>query len=64
MARANSQWQSAAGRPVLAIFHGPHAYISPSWYESADVVPTWNYVAVHVSGVLRLIFCSFSRTAA
>ena len=53
MARANPQWQSAAGRPVLAIFSGPHAYISPTWYEAANVVPTWNYVAVHAHGILE-----------
>ena len=55
MARANGHWQTAADQQVLVIFHGPHAYISPSWYESANVVPTWNYVAVHVYGILRLI---------
>lgn len=55
MARANSHGQTAAGQRVLAIFHGPHAYISPSWYETANVVPTWNYVTVHVYGTLRLI---------
>ncbi len=55
MARANSQWQSATGQRVLAIFHGPHAYISPGWYESANVVPTWNYLAVHVYGTFRPI---------
>ena len=55
MARANSHGQTAVSQRVLAIFHGPHAYISPSWYESANVVPTWNYVAVHVYGTLRLI---------
>lgn len=55
MARANPQWQSASGRPVLAIFHGPHAYISPSWYEDQNVVPTWNYVAVHAVGTLRVV---------
>jgi transcriptional regulator len=55
MARANPQWESAAGQRVLAIFHGPHAYISPTWYEATNVVPTWNYVAVHVTGTLRLI---------
>jgi len=48
MARANPQWQSADNQSVLAIFHGPHAYISPTWYEAVNVVPTWNYVAVHV----------------
>jgi transcriptional regulator len=55
MARANPQWQSAAGQEVLAIFHGPHAYISPQWYEAPSVVPTWNYVAVHAYGRLELI---------
>ena len=55
VARANPQWQSAAGQQVLAIFSGPHAYISPSWYEAEQVVPTWNYVAVHAYGTLALI---------
>src|SRR5262245_15391422 len=55
MARANTQWREAAGQEVLAIFSGPHAYISPSWYEASQVVPTWNYIAVHVYGRLELI---------
>jgi transcriptional regulator len=55
MARANSQWQSAAGQPVLAVFGGPHAYISPTWYATERTVPTWNYVAVHASGCLEII---------
>jgi transcriptional regulator len=55
MARANSQWQQAGGQTVLAIFSGPHSYISPTWYEAEHVVPTWNYVAVHVYGQLRVI---------
>jgi len=55
MARANDQWQTAAEHRVLAIFHGPHAYISPTWYQAANVVPTWNYVAVHVTGTLHLV---------
>lgn len=50
MARANPQWRNLAGRPVLAVFSGPHTYISPTWYETLDV-PTWNYVAVHVHGI-------------
>lgn len=54
MARANPQWQSAAGE-VLAVFSGPHAYISPTWYEAENVVPTWNYVAVHAYGTFQLI---------
>ncbi len=58
VARANPQWQQAAGGPeALAIFHGPDAYISPSWYptkkETGKVVPTWNYVAIHAYGPLQ-----------
>lgn len=49
MARANPQWRQVEGE-VLAIFQGPHAYISPSWYEEPGLVPTWNYVAVHAYG--------------
>jgi transcriptional regulator len=55
MARANPQWQSADGQHVLAVFSGPHAYVSPSWYESENVVPTWNYVAVHAYGTFRAV---------
>ena len=55
MAKANRQWESAAGSEVLAIFAGPHAYISPSWYEEEKTVPTWNYVAVHAYGCLELV---------
>jgi len=54
-ARANTHWQTAAERTVLVVFHGPHAYVSPSWYAAQNVVPTWNYVAVHATGTLRLI---------
>jgi len=38
---------------VLAIFNGPHAYVSSGWYNHANV-PTWNYIAVHLSGKLRI----------
>jgi transcriptional regulator len=55
MARANPQWRQAAGQEVLAVFSGPHAYISPAWYEADDVVPTWNYVAVHAVGTLEVV---------
>lgn len=54
-ARANSHWQAAAGQRVLSIFHGPHAYVSPGWIAAQHVVPTWNYVAVHAYGTLRLV---------
>lgn len=55
MARTNPQWQHfLSGSEVLAIFQGPHAYISPSWYSSPGV-PTWNYAVVHLRGEARLI---------
>jgi len=54
MARANPQWKQADGRDVLTIFTGPHAYISPSWYDVKNAVPTWNYTAVHAYGTFRL----------
>jgi transcriptional regulator len=55
LARANPQWAAANGQDVLAIFAGPHAYISPTWYETEQVVPTWNYVVVHVYGRIQII---------
>lgn len=52
-ARANPHWRHAQGTESLAIFHGPHAYVSPSWYAApARMVPTWNYAAVHAHGTL------------
>jgi transcriptional regulator len=55
MARANPQWQDLArGDEALAVFTGPHGYISPSWYSQHPSVPTWNYVAVHAYGRARL----------
>lgn len=56
MARANPQWRSFdPGQEALVIFQGPHAYISPSWYDVELSVPTWNYASVHAYGVPRLI---------
>ena len=55
MARANPQWRFADGQEVLVVFHGPHSYVSPTWYQHEDTVPTWNYVAVHVSGVFKAV---------
>jgi transcriptional regulator len=55
MARANPHWEKADGKSVLAVFAGPHAYVSPTWYEADNVVPTWNYVAVHASGTFHAI---------
>ncbi len=56
MARANPQWPDfAGGEEALAIFQGPHAYVSPSWYTVSPAVPTWNYAVVHAYGVPRVI---------
>jgi len=60
LARANAQWRDFdSGVEALAIFTGPDHYISPSWYptkaENHRSVPTWNYIAVHAYGTLRLI---------
>jgi transcriptional regulator len=54
MARANPQWRHAECE-ALAVFSGPHAYISPTWYQEEATVPTWNYVAVHAHGRLRIV---------
>jgi transcriptional regulator len=58
MAKQNSQWTHfQKGPKVLAIFHGPHTYITPQWYSGVGKrdVPTWNYVSVHVTGRVRLV---------
>ena len=56
VARANPHGRTFDGAsPALAIFAGPHAYVSPSWYASRDVVPTWLYTAVHAYGKPRAI---------
>ena len=55
MARANPHWRCLDGATrALAVFSGPHAYVSPRWYER-EGVPTWNYVAVHAEGAPRLL---------
>ena len=54
LARANPQWRLPPIGDAMALFHGPDAYVTPSWYaskrEHGKVVPTWNYVAVHAYG--------------
>jgi transcriptional regulator len=56
VAGANPHVRALAGpAPALAIFRGPHAYVSPRWYAGSPNVPTWNYVAVHARGVPRRI---------
>ncbi len=55
VAAANPHARALDGARVLVIFHGPHTYISPTHYRSAGRVPTWNYIAVHASGIARVI---------
>jgi len=55
MARNNSQWKEFFDDEVLVVFSGPHAYVSPRWYEEEERVPTWNYAAVHAYGVPSVI---------
>ena len=56
LARANSHWQDFDGKKqAMAVFQGPHSYISPNWYVSSDLPPTWNYATVHAYGRPRTI---------
>src|SRR5687767_8611998 len=60
VARANPVWREfSRDVEALAIFQGPQAYVTPSWYptkqENGKVVPTWNYLVVHAYGTLRVI---------
>jgi transcriptional regulator len=59
VARANPLWREADGQPVLVVFQGPQAYISPNWYPSkaqhGKDVPTWDYTMVQAHGTLRAI---------
>jgi transcriptional regulator len=56
MARANPHWQRFADGHTLAVFHGPHAYVSPSWYTQPQrEVPTWNYATVHAHVAVEVI---------
>lgn len=56
MAKANQQWKHFSDElEVLAIFQGPHTYISPFNYERELNVPTWNYIAVHVYGTVSIM---------
>jgi transcriptional regulator len=55
ISKENPQWESfESDANVLAIFSGPHSYVSSSWYEKENV-PTWNYIAVHVYGKVKII---------
>ncbi|UWX53798.1 FMN-binding negative transcriptional regulator [Maribacter litopenaei] len=55
MSKANPQWKHFNETDeVLCIFNGPHSYVSSSWYAEEEV-PTWNYIAVHVYGQIRIL---------
>ena len=54
MARNNPQWKEFFDDEVLVVFSGPHAYVSPRWYEEKERVPTWNYAAVHAYGTVKV----------
>jgi len=56
LSRANTHWQQwFTQEQLLAIFQGPHCYVSPANYPQGEGVPTWNYTAVHMHGRARLI---------
>ncbi len=65
VARANDHWRALDGnQSSVAIFHGPHAYVSPTWYATSPAVPTWNYAVVHVCGKPKISTDpGFSRAA-
>jgi transcriptional regulator len=62
-AKANPQWRTLGDQTTLLMFGGPHAYVSPQWYEKAENVPTWNYMAVHAYGTARLMDSTTEREA-
>jgi transcriptional regulator len=55
MARNNPQWKEFFDDEVMVVFFGPHAYVSPRWYEEQERVPTWNYAAVHAYGIPKVV---------
>ncbi len=54
VAKANDHWRSLDDRPAAMVFNGPHCYVSARWYRERRLVPTWNYVTVHLHGKARL----------
>lgn len=55
LSKENPQWKNFnENEEVLAVFPGPHSYVSSSWYQHEEV-PTWNYIAVHVYGILQIM---------
>lgn len=64
MARNNAQWKEFFDDEVMVVFSGPHAYVSPRWYEERERVPTWNYAAVHAYGIASVVQEAKSKHAA
>lgn len=64
MARSNPQWKEFFDDEVMVVFSGPHAYVSPRWYEETERVPTWNYAAVHAYGVPAMLEGQAAKHAA
>ena len=63
MAKANPQWREFDGETeAMVMFWGPHAYVSPTWYVSEKMVPTWNYVTVHAHGTPRVLSSTEDKT--
>lgn len=55
LSKENPQWKAFENNTeILAVFTGPHTYISSSWYDHENV-PTWNYTAVHVYGKIKIV---------
>jgi len=55
LSKANEQWKTFTDKEMLVVFSEPHAYISPTLYEKQQNVPTWNYVAVHAYGKIKIL---------
>jgi transcriptional regulator len=63
MAKNNPQWKEFFDDEVMVVFSGPHAYVSPRWYEEKERVPTWNYAAVHAYGVPQIVTARAAKHA-
>lgn len=63
LAKANPHWKAFGSGESMAVFAGPHAYISPALYEQSESVPTWNYIAVHAYGTPHPIMLADAREA-
>src|ERR1044072_6243885 len=56
LARANAHWRELNGASgTTCVFHGPHAYISPTWYTQRPAAPSWNYAVVHAIGTPTVV---------